>query len=179
MRALLEVRQVVSTACRLIDDAQRATRSLAAQLSPPVLDRLGLVPALEWLAEEIGASFGLAITVDDDGMPKPLSQQARTIVYRAVRELLINVARHAKVDHAHVEVVSVHGTMTVRVSDAGVGFQPETLQTAHPARGLGLLSVRERLSYIGGRFELRAAPGEGTEAVLTLPLAPAPPDTAW
>jgi signal transduction histidine kinase len=75
-----------------------------------------------------------------------------------------------------VQVASADGAMTVRVSDEGAGFAGDGPAPAGPARGLGLRSVRERLSYIGGRFELRTAPGSGTEAVLTVPLAPPPPE---
>lgn len=168
-----EVREIASEIGRLIREAQRATSSLAAQLAPPVLSQLGLVPALEWLAEEIRTGFSLQLTVDDDGAPKPLSQEARTIVYRAVRELVINVAKHAQVERALVQLRVVDGALSIRVRDEGVGGAPGLdEQRAAVTRSLGLRSVRERLSYLGGGFELHSAPNRGTEAILTLPLSP-------
>jgi signal transduction histidine kinase len=154
----------------LIDDASRSIRSLAAQLAPAVLNELGIIAALDWLGEEIERTFSLDITVIDDGLPKPLDQDARSIVYRAVRELLINVAKHAGTDSAVVESECRDGLVLVRVSDQGRGYDPERVHTG-PQKGLGLISVRERLSLIGGTAELTTAPGSGTQWLLTVPLA--------
>lgn len=154
----------------LIDAASSSIRSLASQLAPAVLNELGLTAALEWLGEEIERTFGLKITVVDDGLPKPLDQDARSILYRAVRELLINVAKHAGTDAARVESQRNDGLVVVRVSDQGVGYDATAAVTG-PHRSLGLISVRERLSLIGGTAEIRSSPGAGTLSVLTVPLA--------
>jgi len=154
----------------LIDEASRSIRSLAAQLAPAVLNELGISAALEWLGEEIERTFPLSVAVVDDGNPKPLSQVARSIVYRAVRELLINVAKHAGTDSAVVESECREGILLVRVSDKGKGYDPDR-GAAGPHRGLGLISVRERLLLIGGSADIRATVGGGTQAVLSVPLA--------
>ncbi|MBI5257227.1 MAG: hypothetical protein HY855_12060 [Burkholderiales bacterium] len=164
-----EVSAAAAEVAALIDNASASTRSLAAQLAPAILFELGLLPALEWLGEELQASFGLHVTVLDDGQPKPLTHEARSVLYRAVRELLINVAKHAGTDAAVVHLRRRAGRLLMRVSDAGVGFDPEAV-SARPRRGLGLLSVRERLSFIGGTMKLRAMPGDGTVALLSAPL---------
>jgi len=153
----------------LIDAASLSIRSLAAQLAPAVLNELGIAAALDWLGEEIERTFGLKVVVIDDGEPKPLDQDARSIVYRAVRELLINVAKHARTDSARVESARVGKLVVVRVSDDGVGYDPNRV-VAGPNRGLGLLSVRERLSLLGGTAEIRASPGAGTLGILSVPL---------
>ncbi len=90
-------------------------RSLVFQLNPPVLAELGLAAALEWLGEEMQRSHGLAVQVTDDGLPKPLAQPSRSMVYRAVRELLINVSKHAGVDRGEVDVKKVGESMVVTV----------------------------------------------------------------
>jgi two-component system, chemotaxis family, sensor kinase Cph1 len=154
----------------LIDRANSAVRSLAAQLAPDVLHELGLSAALEWLGEEIERTFGLKVEFIDDGLPKPLAQEARSILYRAVRELLINVAKHAQTDSAIVECECRDQRIVVCVSDGGVGYD-STASPAGAQRGLGLISVRERLSLIGGTVEMRSAPGGGTVATLTAPLS--------
>ena len=167
-----DVRRTASEVDALIDSADLSTRSLAARLVPAVLYELGLCPALEWLGEEIERTFGLKVIVVDDGSPKPLSQEARSILYRAARELLINVAKHARTDAAIVETLREGERIVVRVSDAGVGFDPAPLSAApQRGQGLGLVSVRERLSFIGGTAEVRSVPGDGTIAVLSAPLA--------
>ncbi len=154
----------------LVDHANASTRSLAAQLAPAVLYELGLTPALEGLCEEVGRTFGLSISVHDDGQPKRLSQEARSILYRGVRELVINVAKHARTDSATIAVDRVGDQIVVRVSDAGVGYDSAAL-VATPRRGLGLVSVRERLSFIGGKLEVQSVRGKGTVAILSAPLS--------
>lgn len=164
-----EVRATVGAVGELIDRASRSTRSLAAQLAPAVLYELGLQPALESLAEEIERSFGLQVDIADDGQLKPLSQEARSILYRAVRELLINVAKHAGTRTAAVETQRSGDAIVLRIRDTGVGFDPVQV-AARPQRGLGLVSVRERLSFIGGSAQVRSEPGAGTVAELSAPL---------
>jgi light-regulated signal transduction histidine kinase (bacteriophytochrome) len=154
----------------LIDEASRSIRSLAAQLAPAVLNELGITAALDWLGEEIERTFSLNVTVVDDGMPKPLDQDARSILYRAVRELLINVAKHAGTDSAVVESECRDGIVLIRVTDKGRGYAADQV-AAGPHRGLGLISVKERLSLIGGTADIRTTLGGGTQAVLTVPLA--------
>lgn len=154
----------------LIDEASGSIRSLAAQLAPAVLNELGITAALEWLGEEIERTFSLHVTVIDDGKPKPLNQDARSILYRAVRELLINVAKHAGTDSAVVESECRDGIVIIRVSDEGRGYAADQV-TAGPHRRLGLISVKERLALIGGTVDIRTALGGGTRAVLTVPLA--------
>jgi two-component system, chemotaxis family, sensor kinase Cph1 len=165
-----EIRAKANEVGVLIDRASNAIRSLAAQLAPDVLHELGIAPALEWLGEEIERTFGLKVSVIDDGSPKPLAQEARSILYRAVRELLINVAKHAHTDSAIVESECHNERIVIRVSDAGVGYDAAVV-FARPRRGLGLISLHERLSLIGGTAEARSTPGEGTFVVLSAPLA--------
>jgi len=168
------VRATANQVGALIDRASESTRSLATQLAPAVLHELGLSPALEWLGEEIEATFGLKVAVRDDGRAKPLSHETRAILYRAVRELLINVAKHARTDTALVECQLQHNQFLVRVSDRGVGYDL-ALAAANSQRGLGQMMVRERLSLIGGTAEVQSTPGSGTVVRLTAPLATAAP----
>jgi light-regulated signal transduction histidine kinase (bacteriophytochrome) len=164
-----EVRGRANEVGALIDRASGAIRSLASQLAPDVLHELGLAAALDWLGEEIERTFGLKVSVVDDGQPKSLSHETRSILYRAVRELLINVAKHAATQHATVECSSSAEQVVVRVSDEGIGYDAASPVTGSK-RSLGLISVRERLSLIGGTAEVRSTPGKGTTAVLTAPL---------
>jgi light-regulated signal transduction histidine kinase (bacteriophytochrome) len=171
-------RAEVGAAARAVDElilrANESIRSLAAQLAPAVLQDLGLSAALEWLGEEIEGTFGLRVTVVDDGQPKPLAQESRAILYRAVRELLINVAKHAGTDMAIVHAESLGGAVVVRVSDRGCGYDVARAMSGVQRRN-GLVSVRERLSLIGGSVEIRSSSGAGTVATLTAPFLPAAP----
>lgn len=162
-------RQAAVEVARLIDQANRSTRSLAAQLAPSILYDLGLGPALEWLGKDIERTFGLKVVYIDDGQDKPLSVPVRSIMYRATRELLINAAKHASVAEA-VVVASRRGEgVVIQVSDKGVGFDPLRVAVTSQS-GLGLLSVRERLSFVGGGVSISSSPELGTVVELSAPL---------
>jgi PAS domain S-box-containing protein len=154
----------------LVGDASARVRSLTAQLCPPVLENLGLIPALVWLAEEMERVYGLVVEVEDDGLSKPVTPAQAIIVFRAARELLINVFKHAKSPYAVVETRYDAGELELRVTDEGSGIDdPEA--AAGGDRGFGLASVRERIGYLNGSMHVESAPGEGTSVVLRLPLA--------
>jgi signal transduction histidine kinase len=153
----------------LVDRMNHQIRSLEYELSPPVLRHLGLVSALAWLAENLHDTYGLSVELVDDGEDKPLDQSARSIVFRAVRELLVNVAKHAQVYSARVETCRQDNFLVVTVCDNGIGFETkQALQLKHP--GLGLQSVLEQLAYLGGAAKIHSVPGEGCVATLRLPL---------
>jgi signal transduction histidine kinase len=161
--------RVVEEVSDLIGRAESSVRSLAFQLSPAVLYELGLVPALQWLAEDVKKTYGLSVELSDDGQFKPLSQSSRAVVFRAIRELLINVVKHAGVSTAYVGTHRVDGHLEVEVSDDGNGFTPSQI-AARAHSGFGLTSVRERMSFIGGGAEISSMPGDGTQVRLTAPL---------
>lgn len=153
----------------MIDQANRSVRSLSLQLSPPVLHQFGLVPALEWLAEEMHRTFGLKANIRDDGEPKRLDQISGNMLFRSVRELLINVHKHAKVDTAEVSI-SVNGEhLIISVTDTGAGFDAKKEVAPAAGGGYGLFSVRERIRHFGGEMQIDSSPGDGTVVVLILP----------
>ncbi len=149
----------------IIEQSAVAIRTLEFELSPPVLRELGFTPALEWLAEDMRIAYGLQVDLSDDGEPKPLCELSRAVAFRAVRELLLNVSRHAGVARAHVDSQRAGGTMIITVSDQGAGFDDKAAAT-----GLGLVSVRERIGYLGGSAVIQSTPGEGTAVTLSIPL---------
>lgn len=165
-----DVRKAALAIAELVEMADRSTRSLATQLAPAALFELGLAAALERLAEEVEQRYGLRVDVERHPTEPALSIEARSIAYRAVRELLINVSRHAGVGHATVSVREEGRQAVVCVSDDGDGFRPDDDPTAS-RKGMGLRTLRERLSYIGGTFEISSQPGYGTQAVVRIPLA--------
>ena len=163
-----------------VDLANRKLRTMALQLNPPMLDQLGLVPALEWMADEMRQTYQIEVQVQDDGAPKPMDPAVSATLFRAVRELLINVARHAKVRQATVQTAcNPAGLLDVTVRDAGAGFDVSSALPALAAAsltgdvGVGLLGVRERIGYLGGEMQVNSAPGEGTSVLIRVPLLPA------
>ena len=154
---------------RLLEGVVGEMRSLTAQLNPPVLEQLGLVPALEWLAEEMRKTYALEVVLEDDAASKPLDSVTASILFRAVRELLINVARHAKVNLARVKTARDANQLIVTVLDQGDGFARTPKTTG--SNGLGLVTLRERIGYIGGSFQISSEPRRGTTATLRAPLS--------
>jgi PAS domain S-box-containing protein len=162
--AIREIRQ-------LIEDAMGDTRSLTFELSPPVLYELGLVPAVEWLARKIQQEHGIETRFHDDGQPKPLDEDFRIVLFQAVREVLVNVVKHARASHAQVLLRRDGDALRVIIEDDGVGFDPASKQSwTVGATGFGLFSTRERLDYLGGQVKIASHPGEGTRITLLAPL---------
>ncbi len=155
----------------LLDQAIGASRSLTVELSPPVLYEAGLAAGLEWLARQMHEKHGLAVQVRTDPEAEPEAEDQRVLIFQAVRELLFNVAKHAGVESALVEMCRTEQEdLRVTVSDAGVGFDPAKLETGGSFRGgFGLFSVRERLGLLGGRLEIDAAPGRGACVSVVVP----------
>lgn len=147
------------------------TRTLMAELSPPVLHELGLSAALKWLAEDMG-KFGLQVDVQVSAEPASLQDDQRVLLYQSVRELLLNVVKHAQTSQTSL-ALSVEGQDQLRlvVRDEGVGFDVNA-QPANPILSphFGLFSIRERMEAMGGGFHMDSGINRGTTITLTLPL---------
>jgi two-component system CheB/CheR fusion protein len=155
----------------LVDEALDNSRSLAVELSPPILVD-GLGRALQWLCcDWMGEKHHLLVHCHIDVSLDTPHEDMRILLFLAVKELLFNIVKHAKVMEAFVEVVA-HDSQNLRVSvkDQGVGIPPHyEVKTNGSGSGFGLLSLRERLELLGGSFEIRSLPGKGTEAVILAP----------
>lgn len=153
----------------LLAEASRMVRSLTSQLSPPVLAKLGLAHALRWLAEEMYRLYGLNVVVDCDASCPPLPPTQASILFRSARELLINVAKHSGARRARLDMTCCDGQLVLTVADAGVGLA-DVAETLSTAQGFGLASLRERMTYLGGEFEIVSAAGAGLSASLRISL---------
>jgi two-component system, chemotaxis family, CheB/CheR fusion protein len=165
------MRSAMDSCAKVVDQANRKLRIMAFQLSPPMLDELGLASAIEWIADEMHEMYKIDVTVVDDGKPKPMNPTVNATLFRAVRELLINIAKHAHVEKATVTTTRGEGNLLIiTVSDSGAGFNPEALTETPESVGFGLLSVRERINLLGGSMKIISTPGQGTSVVLNVPL---------
>jgi two-component system, chemotaxis family, CheB/CheR fusion protein len=144
-----------------------AVRTLAVELSPPVLKEGTLSAALEWLSDEFWRRHHLRVRVlVESGCDVPVGD-LRVAVFQAVRELLFNVTKYAGVETAEVTARAEGDVLQLRVADTGAGFRPAE---ASSSRGLGLFSIRERLEALGGGLEVESEPGAGTRVLLSLPI---------
>ncbi len=157
-------RQLVERAAAELDERVEEVRGMARGLIPPVLDELGLLPALRDLAELHHAS-GLRVDLDVDDLPD-LAPEASVAVYGIVAEAVRNVVRHAAADRCtiRVRVDESAGTLVLEVVDDGVGIP------AQPPRGVGLSSMRERAEGLGGTLTVEGRSHGGTRVTATLPL---------
>lgn len=144
------------------------TRSLTVELSPPILSEIGLEAAIESLAEEIQKTYGMRITIANDGQPKQADDEIRYLLFRIVRELLMNVVRHAKASEVKICLARNDDIMHIAVEDNGIGFNVE--KGAVRDCGFGLFTIRERLKRLGGYFEIDSRSGSGTKVILSVPL---------
>lgn len=150
----------------LIDETNRVVRSIGFELSPPILHDLGLVPAVEWLVENIEERYDIEILLEDDGQPKPADEKTRVILFRSLRELLINAAKHSGARQIRLRLELDGERLRAAVEDDGVGMEPDV----EAVRGSGLYSIHERLSHVGGSMEIESAPGQGAKIRLCAPL---------
>lgn len=147
-------------------------RSLTFDLSSPVLYELGLEAAIRRLLKtEIKEKHGIATQFEDDGLHKPLSDDLRTHMYRSVRELLINIIKHANAKQVEVSIEKDKNTLRIIVADDGVGFHVSNDSICYDENsGFGLFSIRERLDQFGGTMDINSKPGHGTRIILSAPL---------
>lgn len=158
----------------LLGKAIAETRSLIADLSPPVLYELGLEAGLQWLAERERGRFGLDIALAVDRGLRPLGEEVSVFLFRAAAEFLLNVFKHAGARRVEVALTEEGGVLRLKVADDGRGLAEPAGEGARAA-GFGLFSIRERAESLGGRMELESRPGRGLAVSLRLPLPPGPP----
>lgn len=159
----------------LLDEIIERVRTLSFELSPPVLEDLGLLAAVRWLAGHLGDRFGTPIEVADDGREPPLDPAARTVAFRVVRELAINAAKHASGSNILISCETGSRCVRLIVRDDGPGFDSRAVERGEGEPGrFGLMSARGQVHGLGGAFDVVSAPGEGTRATVTLPLADDP-----
>ena len=141
----------------------RESRAITSEIAPSVLYELGLAWALEALAEQMEQRHGLLVVITRKD-PTNLPADARMALLRAARELLMNVVKHGKTDCAWISLTNAGGDVTLTVKDEGIGLGE---QAAHD--GFGLLSIRQRITHLGGELTLTSDPGDGVTATVTVP----------
>jgi signal transduction histidine kinase len=151
-----------------LHQAEEHLRRLSHELRSPILDDLGLKPALDSLGQGVAARTGLHITVEGSLGPRP-SREIETVIYRSVQEALTNVAKHAKATRVWIEIGRQAQQIRCAVRDDGIGFDIRPTLARRRGGGIGLLSIQERLEEVGGTMEITSTPGHGTELWLTIP----------
>ena len=161
------IRGKLEAAITLCSDALDDTRNLSRLLRPPILDDLGLEPALHWLARSVGESAAMSVVIEIEPLP-PLDGELQTLLFRVAQEALNNAGKHAGASSVLLRLVERDRQLQLQVIDDGGGFDPEARSVVGAGSGLG--GMRERLRLYGGRLELRSSPGHGTRLRAIVPL---------
>lgn len=152
----------------LLDETSEQLRRLSHELRPTILDDLGLLPAVEFLAEGVSKRTGLSITVEGS-LEGRAETSVETALYRIVQEALNNVTKHARATSVNVRLRHEARQIHCSIRDDGIGFDVPSVLARHGEQGLGLSGIRERLDALGGILEIASACGHGTELRLTIP----------
>jgi signal transduction histidine kinase len=149
-------------------------QAIARQLRPSLLDDLGVVAALSWLAgdaeERLGGSARVKIAGDELESGARVAAEIETALYRIAQESLTNAVRHGKARHVAIKLRSSAQALTLTIADDGAGFVLGNTVASREAGGLGLYGMRERSRLLGGSLWLRSAPGRGCVVRATIPV---------
>jgi PAS domain S-box-containing protein len=169
-----EVRSALTEMDALLQQSLQYARTLMAQLSPSVLQDLGLIPAIHWLAEQmVQQGLTVEVRVLTDAQPG-FSEHQSDLLFQALRELLTNIVKHAGVSSAVVTVSKQdHDTWLITVEDTGAGFDLKAVQYLPSGEHFGLFSIQERMEAMSGWCRIHSVPGEGTTVELGLAATPA------
>jgi CheY-like chemotaxis protein/two-component sensor histidine kinase len=158
----------------VLAEALEYTRTLVADLSPPVLHEHGLAAGLTWLANQM-KRHDMEVTVRIPDPEISLPEDQAVLLFQSVRELLINASKHARSPQANVVLQRADGSLRIDVTDNGIGFDagapPSDVPRGAVSSKFGLFSIRERMKALGGTFEIRSVHGKGTTATLSLPVS--------
>lgn len=151
----------------------RDVQSLSHQLHSSKLDYLGIVPAIRGFGEEFSKQYEVSVEFSDRNVPTDMAKDVSLCLFRITQEALHNAVKYSGVSHFTVQLSGMEGAIQLVVSDAGAGFDVEE---AKKRKGLGLLSMQERINYLRGSFSVESKPWHGTKIIAVVPLAA---ETEW
>lgn len=158
-----ESKSIIEEILQLVDQTIKGARTLTFELSPPILYELGFCHAVQWLVDQFNEQQDIEIILGKYVGDIDLDNSVRFILFQALRELLINIIKHARATKVKINMSVVEENLKIVVEDNGIGF-PESLNTYS---GYGLFNIRERMNYINGHFKIMPiAHNRGTRATL-------------
>lgn len=164
---LNEVEALLEDAQALLLDTTTGIRDICTDLRPATLDYAGLIPALHDYAQQFGHRTGIAVHMRTDAFNAQLPPNIQSLLFRIVQEALTNCAKHAQAGTIRVELTSTPARVEMTITDDGVGFELQQLGETGNTPGLGLITMKERAEFAGGRFTIKSHPSSGTEITVT------------
>jgi PAS domain S-box-containing protein len=156
----------------LINETIVEARLLTFELSPPVLHMLGFEEAVTWLGEQFQKQNNIPCEVAVEEHNASLDSDIKILLFQAARELLNNIAKHARASHVEVNIAVEDDMISVRIKDDGIGLRQDEIKVkTDDLSGFGLFNVRERMDSVGGSMLIESSPGSGTLIIITAPVA--------
>jgi signal transduction histidine kinase len=165
-RAVSKIKEMQALSETTVNELHR----LIYELRPSMLDDLGLVPAVQSLAENTLESIGVVTHFETAGEERTLPSQTETLLFRIIQEAVANIARHANAETASMCLEFLESSVTFRIEDDGMGFEPDEIMNKDHVRWLGLLGMNERVELMGGVLIVRSRPGSGTTIDIQIPV---------
>ena len=154
----------------ILNQTIRYTRDLTVEISPPILYELGLSAAIDWLAERASHRHGFKVKVSQSGKPREVAESIKVFIFKAIQELIANAAKHAQAASVTIKTEWRNDEIRIVLRDDGQGFDTASFDSGiSKEECFGLFSIRERLSYAGGKFAIESAPGQGTTVTISTP----------
>jgi signal transduction histidine kinase len=154
---------------QLLDQVEKQLRRFSHELRPTVLDDLGWIPAIQFLAEGVSKRANLPIQISTKAAGR-LPTAVEIALYRVVQEALTNATKHARARRVSIRVRRTGRVLCCSIKDDGAGFDLQAVQSDRGRRGLGLIGMRERLNAVGGTLSIDSAPGRGTKLLIRVPV---------
>ena len=155
----------------LIEQTIKGVRAFSQDLRPSVLDDLGLVPAVEWLANRMSKNLSVKTDCQIDGKVKRLPPDMELALFRIVQEALNNIAKHAKASSVLINITFRSDKLAISLRDDGKGFYPPlTIPDASKKGQLGIMGMKERSQLFQGKLEIYSLPGKGCTVIVEMPL---------
>jgi signal transduction histidine kinase len=152
-------------------EALEHVRRYVQDLRPRILDDLGLIASLEWMADDIQKHYPIRTSVSVTGRERPLPAEVQLLLFRIAQEAISNVRRHAEATAVEISLDIGADAITMTVRDNGRGFEvPSRIEELASAGHLGIMGMAERAKLLNGSLEVRSSPGKGTEIVTGVPL---------
>lgn len=166
-QASSEGREEVRSIWKMTHELSMEVQQLSHQLHSAKLEHLGIVASLRGLSREFGAQHNIASDFQCQQAPPTIDAEMALALFRVAQEALHNVAKHSHATKVRIELVEENGKVALRVSDDGVGFDPEG---ASSRSGLGMISMRERVRFVGGTLSIWSKPSMGTQVEAIIPV---------
>ena len=164
-----DLKKKISSTQRLVERSMNTVHRFARELRPPLLDDLGLIPALHAHMKAFTRRTGVRVRFTTFAAVEKLNSDSRTVLYRVAQEAFTNITKHASASLVNVKIHRVKDSVRMEIHDNGKSFNVNRVLTARRIAGLGLLGMRERVEMVGGSFDVESEPGKGTTIRAQIP----------